>query len=309
MRGNRIIKGIFAILLAFIFVLVSSSCSSSERELIFRVSGGYIQWRYSDSDQWNNIISVADLNESGEISGKSAYDIAVEQGFEGTEQEWLMSLNGDKGESVYIGENGNIWIGDTDLGVSAIGAGTSEVYAVPDFSGLTYEQVSELSGAEAFKIMYHGGISEGSTVVGQSIPCGVIAISGTVIDLYMSDGGSDQESLGESDTSVTDSGNVSNAVDDGYRISFLDIPQSVVCGSMARVEIQGKPDTVYSIEVIYKSQSKASGLEDKLSDGQGIVSWEWRVSNVSVSVASVTISEVGTGKSVTTNIVILPRES
>ena len=31
--------------------------------------------------------------------GKSAYDIAVENGFQGTEQEWLESLKGEKGES------------------------------------------------------------------------------------------------------------------------------------------------------------------------------------------------------------------
>lgn len=306
---NKIVKGVWILLMSFILVVVSSSCSSRERELVFRVNDGYIQWKYMDSDGWNNIISVADLNESGEISGKSAYEIAVEQGFEGTEQEWLMSLKGDKGDSAYIGENGNIWIGDTDLGVSATGLGTSQVYVVPEFVGLTYEQASALSGAEAFQTVYHGGISEGSIVGSQSVPHGVIAGVGTVIDLYMSGDGSEQENFSGSDTSVTDGGNIGNAVDDGFEISFLDIPQTIMCGSTARIEIQGKPDTEYSIEVIYKSQSKASGLEDKYSDSQGIVSWEWRVSNVSVSVARVTVSEVGTDISVTTNIAVVPRES
>lgn len=32
------------------------------------------------------------------IDGKSAYEIAVENGFEGTEAEWLASLKGDKGD-------------------------------------------------------------------------------------------------------------------------------------------------------------------------------------------------------------------
>lgn len=50
---------------------------------------------------------------SGAEDGKSAYEIAVENGFKGTEQEWLKSL------SPYIGENGNWFIGDEDLGVSA----------------------------------------------------------------------------------------------------------------------------------------------------------------------------------------------
>lgn len=38
------------------------------------------------------------LKGSGGADGKSAYDIAVENGFEGTEAEWLESLKGDKGE-------------------------------------------------------------------------------------------------------------------------------------------------------------------------------------------------------------------
>lgn len=49
-------------------------------------------------------------------NGKSAYEIAVAHGFSGTEEEWLASL---AGESPYIGENGNWFVGDTDTGVSA----------------------------------------------------------------------------------------------------------------------------------------------------------------------------------------------
>lgn len=48
--------------------------------------------------------------------GKSAYEIAVENGFVGTEQEWLESL---KGDTPCIGSNGNWFIGDVDTGVSA----------------------------------------------------------------------------------------------------------------------------------------------------------------------------------------------
>lgn len=62
-------------------------------------------------------------------AGESAYEIAVRNGFEGTEQEWLESLKGDKGDvgevgetgaaglTPTIGENGNWFIGETDTGV------------------------------------------------------------------------------------------------------------------------------------------------------------------------------------------------
>ena len=49
-------------------------------------------------------------------SGKSAYEIAVDNGFVGTEQEWLKSL---QGETPYIGANGNWFVGSLDTGVSA----------------------------------------------------------------------------------------------------------------------------------------------------------------------------------------------
>lgn len=60
--------------------------------------------------------------------GKSAYQISVDNGFEGTEEEWLESLKGQKGDpgdTPSIGPNGNWWIGDTDTGVSATGSGGS----------------------------------------------------------------------------------------------------------------------------------------------------------------------------------------
>ena len=40
-------------------------------------------------------------------NGKSAYEIAVDNGFVGTEQEWLASLKGDKGEDGTSGKNGS----------------------------------------------------------------------------------------------------------------------------------------------------------------------------------------------------------
>ena len=48
--------------------------------------------------------------------GKSAYEIAQDNGFEGTLEEWVVSL---QGISPHIGENGNWFIGDTDTLVPA----------------------------------------------------------------------------------------------------------------------------------------------------------------------------------------------
>lgn len=53
---------------------------------------------------------------AGALQGKSAYEIAVMGGFTGSEKEWLESL---KGDSPYIGDNGNWFVGNEDTGVCA----------------------------------------------------------------------------------------------------------------------------------------------------------------------------------------------
>lgn len=44
--------------------------------------------------------------QGGGSSGKSAYEIAVDNGFEGTEEEWLESLKGEQGEQGPPGVDG-----------------------------------------------------------------------------------------------------------------------------------------------------------------------------------------------------------
>ena len=90
-------------------------------------------------DKWKAVLMDGDVGAgSGEQGndGKSAYEIAKEYGFDGTEQEWLESLKGKDGIdgangidgsdgvdglTPYIAENGNWHIGTTDTGVRAKG--------------------------------------------------------------------------------------------------------------------------------------------------------------------------------------------
>ena len=58
----------------------------------------------------------ATLSGAGALQGQSAYDIAVKNGFKGSEQDWLKSL---EGTAPHIGENGNWFLGDQDMGVVA----------------------------------------------------------------------------------------------------------------------------------------------------------------------------------------------
>lgn len=52
-------------------------------------------------------------------TGMSAYDLAVANGYAGSETEWLNSLKGEAGKTPRIGDNGNWFIGDADTGISA----------------------------------------------------------------------------------------------------------------------------------------------------------------------------------------------
>ena len=66
--------------------------------------------------------------------GKSAYEVAVENGFSGTEEEWLASLkgatgapgadgrDGEDGKTPYVGDNGNWFVGSDDTGKPSRGA-------------------------------------------------------------------------------------------------------------------------------------------------------------------------------------------
>ena len=72
-------------------------------------------------------LSFASCSSKNPYEDDPRYDIyvlATQSGFEGTNEEWLLSIrgeDGEPGETPYIGENGNWWIGDADTGVSATG--------------------------------------------------------------------------------------------------------------------------------------------------------------------------------------------
>ena len=79
------------------------------------------------------------ITESG-IAGKSAYEIAVDNGFQGTEQEWLESL---QGKTPYIGANGNWFIEDVDTGILAA-PDLSDYLSKADLITLSTEEILQI---------------------------------------------------------------------------------------------------------------------------------------------------------------------
>lgn len=260
-------------ILIFAVTILLCSCSSKPREIAFRVNGDYIQWKYMDTDEWNNLFSVAELNESGVLSGKSAYEIAVAQGFKGTENEWIASLVGAKGDSASVGENGNWWVGDRDTGASVWGNEDTSLYVIPDYVGLNISQIIDLPGYNNFEISFYGDMTD-NTVAYQSIPAGLVAMKGTPLKLYMQGyGGSTEhpsEDITEHPTQSSD--------DKTYEIELISMTTPIPQGKTATVSVHGKANTEHSIKVMYSSgPSNAKGLESKMSDENGNVSWTWRI--------------------------------
>ena len=79
-------------------------------------------------------------NASLGTAGKSAYEIAVDNGFSGTEAEWLKSL---QGETPYIGENGNWYVGSLDLGVAA-SPDLTKYHSKEDLIALSREEILDI---------------------------------------------------------------------------------------------------------------------------------------------------------------------
>lgn len=62
-----------------------------------------------EDERWDKVTTVTKGSEGA--PGKSAYQVAVDNGFEGTEQEWLDSLKGDTAEPYYVEftKSGNVY--------------------------------------------------------------------------------------------------------------------------------------------------------------------------------------------------------
>jgi hypothetical protein len=78
--------------------------------------------------------------------GASAYEIAVKNGFSGSEAEWITSLTGTPGETPYIGANGNWFIGAVDTEVKASGISSyNDLTDKPTLNGTTIQGDMEIS--------------------------------------------------------------------------------------------------------------------------------------------------------------------
>ena len=76
------------------FVMIDTGNVENEEDSRLYLKGN-TEWKF-----------ISDLSGAQGIQGLSAYQVAVQHGFEGTEDEWLISLKGEKGETGPKGEQG-----------------------------------------------------------------------------------------------------------------------------------------------------------------------------------------------------------
>lgn len=78
-----------------------------------------------------------------------------------------------------------------------------------------------------------------------------------------------------------------------HAIRLVSVTQVVPQGKKASITVQGTPNTLYAIQVLYgKNPSRASGLEAKRSDADGCVTWTWTVgANTTCGAHSVTVTD------------------
>ena len=96
--------------------LPSNGCAPGSTASVISTGDEYIM---NSKGEWILKKSGGSSGGGSGRDGESAYDIAVRNGFVGTEVEWLESLRGQDGDTPYIGSNGNWFIGQTDTGVEA----------------------------------------------------------------------------------------------------------------------------------------------------------------------------------------------
>ena len=83
--------------------------------------------------------------------GKSAYELAVADGFEGSVSDWLASLKGENGSSPVIGGNLHWWIDGEDTGVAASMQSATGTFHVITESTSETETYTEFAIALDFK--------------------------------------------------------------------------------------------------------------------------------------------------------------
>ena len=137
-------------------------------------AGNYIQWRYED-EAWQNLVALADITgPTGQkgVDGKTpefrVNEDILQWRYVGDEI-WLniydlstlKGIDGEDGNTPFIGENGNWWIGTTDTGIKAAGTdgkdGKDGTNGINGIDGTDGKQIEIQKTDQYIQWRYEGG--------------------------------------------------------------------------------------------------------------------------------------------------------
>lgn len=150
--------------------------STDNRNLIFANDIIYVRMNEQMKKVWvytvDNSLTTITMNDSGSFltmettyeSGKSAYDLAIEEGYTGTQTEWLASLKGENGKNAYqIAVDAGFVGTEAEWLLSLKGETGDSAYELAQYEGYqgTLEEwLASLKGADgksAYQIAVDGG--------------------------------------------------------------------------------------------------------------------------------------------------------
>ena len=217
-------------------ITILGSCNNeSELPEVGELGQGYLidGYLYVWDGKWTNVGKIQ--GPKGDIGedGKSAYQIWLELGNEGTEDDffaWLKGEQGVQGEqgvpgadglTPFIGDNGNWWISDIDTGVSASGVKGDQGETGPQGpQGEVGPQGDKgESGQDGVSVVVASVNDEGKLILtlsnGQTIDCGVVKGADGSNGENGSNGQNGQDGVGVQSVEINESGELIIKLTDG----------------------------------------------------------------------------------------------
>ena len=234
----------------------------------------------------NNTIESVEFEVPEGEKGKTAYEVACDNGFKGTEKEWLESLAGEDGKSgVYVGaeepqDDSNVWIDPEGKETDLRGKSAYEIALDHGFEGSEEEWLESLVGKdyvltetdkteiaeEAAALVDTSGFvprNQGSSNVGKIL---VVGTDGMLTLVDMPEGGASGDVTGTLDESnnILLSGNLASGT---YTLSFVNEDGTYSgAGTLEVVEIP-KPEEPAEPTNWIKEVGYTAGLRISLSAG------------------------------------------
>ena len=143
--------------------------------------GGYIRWRFVGDATWTNLVTLESLRgptgNTGATGaqGLSAYQVAVANGFAGTQAQWLASLKGEKGDQGDQGPPGIPsmrriqTINNTDTGSVTCDWNSYDEIRVTMTANTTFNFIGALDGQGCVLLLKQGGVGGHGVSFGSNV--------------------------------------------------------------------------------------------------------------------------------------------